>query len=154
MRRGPTPSPPALELLRGRPGRRRAGKGPPEIPAACPEPPDALSVEARAEWEKILPALTEYGIVTVLDGAVLGIYCTLRAQWRELQSILHRDGLMLTRAGGPIPHPALKASLDTAARCRLKIAGLPAPKSKIQEFLERHDRPPSSAGTPHRPRPS
>src|SRR5215469_4785417 len=119
MRRGPTPSPPALELLRGRPGRRRAGKGPPEIPAACPEPPDALSVEARAEWEKILPALTEYGIVTVLDGAVLGIYCTLRAQWRELQSILHRDGLMLTRAGGPIPHPALKASLDTAAALRL-----------------------------------
>jgi P27 family predicted phage terminase small subunit len=80
--RGPKPTPPALQLVRGDP--RNQGKA--KLAALLdetirpaveiPEAPKALSKEARAEWERIAPHLVRLGLISQIDRAALAAYCS------------------------------------------------------------------------------
>ncbi len=153
-RRGPAPIPTALQVLRGNPGRRPLTTRAPEIPVAAPEPPEELSAEVRAEWTDLVPLLAEYGLVTGLDRAALVMYCELRVTWRELDRVVKREGVVITRRAGPGVHPAFKAAMETltqlrllgaelglspSARSRLRVPGPPPqPPSKVDAFRAKH----------------
>lgn len=74
--RGPKPTPPALKLIAGNPGKRPidldAGVNP---PVAVPSAPAFLNKQGRAEWKRITAELKPLGLVTQLDRAKLANYC-------------------------------------------------------------------------------
>lgn len=74
--RGPKPTPPALKLIAGNPGKRPidldAGVNP---PVAVPAAPAFLNKPGRAEWKRITGELEPLGLVTQLDRAKLANYC-------------------------------------------------------------------------------
>jgi phage terminase small subunit len=63
-RRGPTPMPPHLRLLRGNPGGPGRTRVPiePTIPPEIPEPPAVLTGYALEEWHAVAPELYRLGL--------------------------------------------------------------------------------------------
>lgn len=85
--RGPLPTPPALQLLKGNPGKRAldltAGVNPKiEVPSV----PKHLGTEAKKEWKRITPLLEELGLISGLDRAALALYCQAAGRLAELET--------------------------------------------------------------------
>lgn len=85
--RGPLPKPTALKLLEGNAGKRAldlsAGVNPRiEVPSA----PKHLGVEARKEWKRITPLLSDLGLISGLDRAALALYCQAAGRLAELET--------------------------------------------------------------------
>src|SRR5688500_15978698 len=101
MPRGRKPLPTALKVLQGtdRPDRRR-GRTEPRPPDGLPEPPPWLDDVARAEWDRFAPILTQMGVLTIVDGMLLAIYCTSFARWRQAEDALASKGLLVPTPGG------------------------------------------------------
>jgi P27 family predicted phage terminase small subunit len=91
--RGPIGQPDNVRFLRGNPGKRRGRKSVKAKPGA-PNPPSWLSVEARAEWRRVVPELDELGILAKADRAVLSAYCDAWARFVDVSRQLDRDGLL------------------------------------------------------------
>lgn len=113
------PTPTALKLVKGNPGRRpisrREAKPAKKLPAA----PAHLDPRARAEWDHIVPELWAAGLLTSVDGAVIAAYCTAYARWAEAEETLakmrERDGvtgalLIKTKNGNVIQNPLVGTS--------------------------------------------
>lgn len=111
-RRGPTSKPAAERRLAGNAGKRDPkttapdpgdrtlrvpGLGPAhahevfELPTSARSParraprvPAWLKPEAKAEWSRIVPALKQAGYIENTDTALLAMYCSAWADWREL----------------------------------------------------------------------
>src|SRR5262245_63371262 len=111
--------PTALQILRGRPGRRPLAGQTPEVPAAAPEPPEWLTEAARREWDRLIPELVKAQVVTLLDQAIVSLYCTALVRSRELDGLVTHEGFVITRGAGPGVHPCFKASLEVLAQLRL-----------------------------------
>lgn len=60
----------------------------PAVPVGAPPMPDILSVEAVAEWERLVPVLISLGIVSELDQMALATYCQACADWRRYQRLI------------------------------------------------------------------
>jgi P27 family predicted phage terminase small subunit len=79
-KRGPKPTPTAILAARGswrataNPGEPRPERGMPSTPSEVREDEDA-----HREWRRILPKLDAAGLLTKLDGEVLGNYAIMRA---------------------------------------------------------------------------
>jgi len=83
-KRGPTPMPPHLRLLRGdaRPSRAKPTIEP-TIPDTIPEPPSWLPEQACAEWRAVAGELHRCGLLSTLDTAAFGAYCCAVARWKS-----------------------------------------------------------------------
>ena len=102
--RGPIPTPSALRVLRGNPGRRRQTKTEPTLAPGIPDPPAFLSEIALQEWLRVAPALAAAGLLTLLDRAALAAYCALWARVLACEEDLTLRGLTVsstTREGKP-----------------------------------------------------
>lgn len=80
--RGPQPTPTALRLARGNPGKRainHAEPNPGPLSDACPD--EVRGDVARNEWARIVPAMITAGQVTNADRALLIGYCNLWAEF-------------------------------------------------------------------------
>lgn len=67
-----------LQMKGRRPGVDSGGRKIPEVPKfrrAAPEPPEWLSPEARAEWDRVVPGLQLLDILKEEDRANLAAYC-------------------------------------------------------------------------------
>jgi P27 family predicted phage terminase small subunit len=90
---GPPPKPTALKLLTGNPGRRRINSKEPQPDRGEPRMPDGLSEEAKTEWKRVIPILSEMGVLTVADGATVAGYCQSRADWLKAQAEIEEYGV-------------------------------------------------------------
>ena len=81
-RRGQTPIPTALKLLRGNPGKRPLNKREPKPRAGAPSCPAWLEPEAKKIWREIAPQLQEMGVLTHIDRTMLTLLCETWARWR------------------------------------------------------------------------
>lgn len=87
------------------------------------DPPDWLSDDARAEWERVAPILIdERRTLTVTDLASLANYCVAVGRAAESERIIARDGIIVTVKGVPKKHPAVAVSSDAMTQARL-LAG-------------------------------
>jgi P27 family predicted phage terminase small subunit len=100
-KRGPKPTPTAILTARGswrakaNPGEPRPERGMPSTPSEVREDEDA-----HREWRRIIPKLDAAGLLTTLDGEVLGGYCLMRAmRWRAYRAL--RD-LRAANPGKPV----------------------------------------------------
>jgi len=96
----PKPQPVALKLLQGRgPGTDSGGRPVKNVPGferAAPLPPAWLPAEARAEWERVVPALDRLGILRRIDAAALTGYCMTWHRFVEASAIVQREGTICT----------------------------------------------------------
>ena len=117
---GRMPTPTAIKVLRGNPGKRALPKGEPR-PATgdrVPSAPRWLSEEARAEWRRLAPRLHAVGLLTEVDGTALGLLCEAFAQYVTAKAVVDREGMLLvSEKGNSYQHPA--AGLMTQARGEL-----------------------------------
>src|ERR1700730_17204645 len=114
------------------------------LPPVAPEPDAGLDEIGRAEWVRVTAAMTEKGLVTSLDAAVLGAYCSNFSRWKRAEAAVARDGEILfveTRdthrvviGQRPIKNPMLSVS-ESAQRLMSRFAdqlGLsPSGRSKM-----------------------
>lgn len=143
--RGPAPTPSALRLIRGNPGKRAMPKGEPKAKVGPPPKPDCFGVDASAEWDRIVPLLSETRVLTRNDLAALTAYCV---QWGRMvecergvwaprigerkKAILRRrfdDAMKLMRWA------AQELGLTPAARTRIRVDAGEAPKDEATALL-------------------
>lgn len=120
--RGRKPKPSHLKILDGNTGRRpkksQEDRSPRPRPTA-PEPPKALSAEARAEWGRVVPELDRIGMLTVVDRAALVVYCETWSTYVRAQADVKRRGVLVTGyRGSRVKNPALQIARDAAQLVR------------------------------------
>lgn len=100
MTRGRKPTHAALKVYRGNPGKRRihADVAPPAI--TLPKPPEHLTGEAKAAWERIGKQLVTLGVFSEADGTALEALCSAYAQWRANQHATDQIGSVLVARDG------------------------------------------------------
>jgi P27 family predicted phage terminase small subunit len=141
---GPRPQPVRLKLLRGNPGRRAIrGTFDPPAPPEPPEPPPFLTGYALAEWHRVGPGLTLFGLLTPLDVAPLAAYCVSFAHWRQAEELLQQlaavdekaRGLLIKGSKGQArSNPLVQIAREAAAdmiRAACEFGFSPAARSRI-----------------------
>ncbi|WP_018964071.1 phage terminase small subunit P27 family [Ancylobacter sp. FA202] len=87
------------------------------------DPPDWLSEDARAEWNRVAPILIEERrTLTVTDIATLVNYCVAVGRAAEAERIINAEGMIYQSKTGPKKHPAVAISSDAQTQARL-LAG-------------------------------
>jgi P27 family predicted phage terminase small subunit len=128
-------TPTALKKLRGNPGKRPLPKNEPKPRLAIPDPPKELPAKAKKEWRRIAVKLHQYGLLSEIDGAALGLYCDAYARWVQAQDELRKNGLMVpTKTGGPKLNPwliILNKSYEQMRRMLTEFGMTPASRSKV-----------------------
>lgn len=106
-RRGPRPTPTTTLRLRGS-WRADARKSEPKPKLGAPPMPSWLSLEAKAEWKRVVPELKRLGLLTQLDRAALSLYCVAYGRWATAEKELAVLGMVVrTRDGNLIQNPYL-----------------------------------------------
>jgi phage terminase small subunit len=112
----PRPQPTALRVLRGNPGKRALNRQEPKIaPLSAECPAELVDPVARAEWDRVAPALIASGVVTVADRATLVGYCLSWAEWLDLtrtQTAREKSSTLMLRF-------AIELGMTPAARTRI-----------------------------------
>jgi P27 family predicted phage terminase small subunit len=127
----------------------------PKPELVCPDPPEWLDADARAEWERLVPELHELGLATRVDAQALGCYCQAVSRLAAAEKTIAADGMTVRSPDGWIrKHPAVLIARDCADQIR-KFGGLfglaPADRSRIhvspkpaktafERFLEKRQR--------------
>lgn len=138
-RRGPTPQPTNLKLLRGNPGRRPINADEPKPRALPPNRPAWLTGEGKRKWLEVVPELERLNLLTVIDGAALTGFCQAWKDFVECTRFLKKRGRTFkTETGYVVQRPevaiaqralqAVKAfgaefGLTPSARVRLNGTG-------------------------------
>lgn len=95
------------------------------LPDGVPAPPDWMSEDARAEWNRVLPTLlTERRTLARTDLSIFANYCVAIGQVAEANRILEKEGLTFNGPGGPKRHPAIAIRSDGMTQARQMAAEL------------------------------
>jgi P27 family predicted phage terminase small subunit len=122
MARGRKPTPTALKVLRGNPGKRPLSSDEPQPPAAPLISPAWLSDHAREHWEQTAPILAAHGLLTVLDVPAWSLACAAWSQVQAMSRLVEQDGAtMPTAREGAKSHPAARL-MQIWADLYLKLA--------------------------------
>jgi P27 family predicted phage terminase small subunit len=142
-RSGRKPTPTALKLLRGNPGRRPLNENEPKPKAALPKPPDHLSPVAKQEWRRAGRLLQSMGLISDLDLAAFALYCTAWARWVEAEQALSTYGVMLKSPQGfPIQSPYLSVAnraMDQIRSLLSEFGMSPATRTRVSAMVPDDD---------------
>lgn len=131
---GRYPIPTKLQELRGNPGKRKLNQFEPQPSIRTPTMPSWLSVDAKAEWKKIVPELKKLGILTIVDRVALGAYCQAYAELLAATELINRHGRLLTSDGKVFANPACqlqKSAFDTVHKFLTQFGLTPASRSRL-----------------------
>jgi P27 family predicted phage terminase small subunit len=117
-KRGPAPKPTARKQLEGTFRKDRAARDEFSLPPGTPDAPKWLDLEARAEWDRVVPTLVDTGILSKLDGGRLADYCTAHSLAIEATRIYQREGTVVDSPQGQKAHPAVVIAKDARAQAR------------------------------------
>lgn len=100
--RGRIPTPTAIKLLEGNPGKRPINKNEPKPEKRAPNCPTWLEPEAKKEWRRMTKTLEAIGILTQVDATAFAGYCQAYARWREAEEFLSKHGTIFKTPSGYI----------------------------------------------------
>lgn len=120
---GPKPKPANLKILEGRSDGRDSGgrpvKTPPAFVRLAPEPPEFLTPEALAEWNRIVPELQRLEIIKTIDRAALAAYCETWSRFVAAQMTIRADGMFVEGSQGqPVKSPAVAVAESASKELR------------------------------------
>lgn len=152
MASGRKPTPTALKLVKGNPGKRAVNKKEAVVSLAEPTPPSFLSDEAKVEWGRVVGTLFRVGLMTELDRGALAAYCQAYGRWAQAESALSRMAelnpntmalTISTSNGNAIQNPmvgiANKAKADMV-RYALEFGMSPSARSKVDAHPDDHEK--------------
>ena len=132
---GRKPTPTALKLINGNPGRRPLNEHEPKPQVRLPRAPSHLSEEAKKEWRRAGRVLEQLGLVSDLDLAAFSAYCTAYGRWVEAEEVLKRHGVMLRSPNGfPVQSPYLAVANRAMEQMRSLLSEFgmsPASRSRV-----------------------
>lgn len=143
MSSGRKPTPTALKLVKGNPGRRPLNEKEAKVDLSRPAPPSFLSQDAVMEWGRVIDTLYNAGLMSDLDRAVLAAYCQAYGRWAQAERALARmaekdplnSGLMIkTSNGNAIQNPLVGAANKAAAdmvRYAVEFGMSPSARAKV-----------------------
>ena len=139
---GPKPKPTSLKLLQGETRPSRVPQNEPKPRPILPEIPRYLSKLARIRWDELIPELDYCGVLTRVDGDVLGGYCMAWADVVELTADIAKHGRTYTVGTNGAEAPRPEATMLYKARDELRKYGAElgigaASRSKIE--VKKHD---------------
>lgn len=100
MQRGCSPTPTRLKLVAGSSGHRTLPDSDLAPERVLPDCPDHLSELARIEWGRVAPELLRLGLLTVIDGPALALYCQAYGLLVEAEKKAAEHGLVVTMTNG------------------------------------------------------
>ena len=77
--RGRKPTPTALKVLEGNPGKRKLNDNEPRPEKKAPSCPKWLEPEAKKEWRRLAKKMEQMGVLTEVDMAAFAGYCQAAA---------------------------------------------------------------------------
>ena len=90
---GRKPTPTAIKMLRGNPGKRRLVPDPEcEGDTNCPA---WLSPTAKTEWKRVAGGLRKLGLLKTGDRAALAAYADAYGDWRDACEDIKRNGVSI-----------------------------------------------------------
>ena len=151
--RGRKPTPTALKVLRGNPGRRPLNAREPKPKTGLPPCPSSLKGSARLAWRQMAKMLRDAGIGTTLDRNAMILLVDAWETYVSATTTLRQSGLLVkSPTGYPMQNPLLAVSnraheqivrllaefgMTPASRTRVHVE-LPAAPDPLEEFLSRH----------------
>jgi len=142
-KQGRKPTPTALKILRGNPGRRPLNHAEPQVRSRLPPPPAHLSEAARRNWRAIGKMLRDAGIITPIDAAAFGAGVAAYTRWQEATEALNRlivagqpgSGLLVKSPDGGVRlNPLLRVIRESEAsflRVFAEFGMTPSSRSRI-----------------------
>ena len=131
---GRPPTPTALKLLRGNPGKRPLNDREPKPPVGAQVPPHLLASPAFvAEWKRHSARLTRLNVLTEIDDDALAALCVLSVKFREMVAA---DAAASALANVTRELRALwsRFGMTPADRVRVRTEK-PEEKSKLSRFI-------------------
>ena len=98
--RGRKPTPTAIKVLEGNPGKRPLNKREPHPGKQAPSCPKWLDKEAKKEWRRLAPKLVQMGVLTDVDMAAFAGYCQSYARWKENEEFISEHGSLVRTPSG------------------------------------------------------
>lgn len=148
MKPGRAPTPNVVKLIKGNPGKRPIEKGEPTPDISAPDIPSHLNKDAQAEWQRIMPLLIRYKLISEIDMAALALYCQSYGRWKEAEKQIELvktksaggDGLIVkSPTGYPIQNPYLAIANRAMEDCYkyLQQFGLsPSARTRVTVTLQ------------------
>lgn len=136
---GPQPTPTALKVLRGNPGRRPLPVNEPKPADNCDDCPVWVCESGRVEWARLVPRLKAVGLFTNLDTNGFARYCECLGDWEETKQFLRENGhtYQTSTASGALaykkfPQSSLLRDLDkTLAGYEASFGMSPASRTRL-----------------------
>lgn len=79
-------------MLEGNPGGRPLNHEEPKPTIGAPEMPRGMSHVARREWRLMSAHLLKLGVLSVIDGKALAMYCAAYSDWEEADKECKKKG--------------------------------------------------------------
>ncbi len=94
--------------------------------SVSPKVPGWLPKEAKAEWKRVVPILTQRRILTDADLGSLENYCLAIGQVRQCQTEIRKAPSMFVQSerSAPRPHPAYRLMHESMRQARQLAAEL------------------------------
>lgn len=132
--RGRKPTPTALKIVHGNPGKRALPVDEP-IPPAGADAPDWLSPLAAEHWPTIARQLADAGVLTVMDAPALALYCEAFARWKQASDHVLKHGQVVKSPTGVLKQSpylliANKAH-DQMAKMLIEFGMTPSSRSRV-----------------------
>ena len=136
---GRRPTPTALKLVAGNPGKRATNKREPKPKRAIPSCPEHMSNDGRIAWGRMTVLLDRMGVLTEADAFALERLCDCYADVLACRILIERDGrtYTTTTAQGDTlikGHPAvgqLRAADAQFKSYMIEFGLTPAARSKV-----------------------
>lgn len=98
--RGRKPTPTAIKVLEGNPGKRPLNTNEPTPEKKAPKCPSWLDSEAKKEWRRMSKLLEQLGVLTEIDMAAFSGYCQAYARWKEAEEFISKHGTIVKTPSG------------------------------------------------------
>ena len=143
MKRGQKPTPRAIKLLRGNPGRRPIA---PEVEFApgVPDRPPFLDKAARAEWDYIVAELGPARVLVKAERMVLAGYCCAVSRALRAERRAQRDAKQEARAEkawDAVRRFAAVFGVGPAERGRVAVAPGGPKDARAAAYFQKRERP-------------
>ena len=133
--RGRKPTPTALKLLEGNPGKRKLNDKEPKPEKKAPSCPKWLEPEAKKEWRRLAKKMELMGVLTEVDMAAFAGYCQAYARWKEAEEFITQHGTIVKTPSGywqTVPQVSIAQTyLKVMNRLAEQFGLTPAARSRI-----------------------
>ncbi len=137
------PTPTAIKVLNGNPGKRRLNAMEPQPRRVTPKAPRHLNDAARKEWRRLVRILQPMGVLTEAEADLLAVYAQTYAQWVQASRQLQEQSLIIFSGNGTaMRNPLLKVvddAIKVMGRCMSELGMTPAARVRLVAPQEEND---------------